>query len=70
MCSSDLRQGTADSAYMDWQYLNGTKTAPGTGFTSASLRFPKPTTGGTFEFRLFENNGFNRLVTSETVTVP
>src|SRR5207245_4203515 len=63
------RQGAADTAFLDWRYLNGTKSAPGTELTSGNFQFPMPTTNGTFEFRLFANNGFTRLAISPLVTV-
>ena len=63
--------GVPDAAYMAWQYMNGLKTpAPSTGVGSATLRFSAPPTPGTYEVRFFSNNGFARLATSSTVTVP
>src|SRR5262245_39145604 len=64
-----FRPAAADTGFVDWQYLNGTKGAPGTGLTAATLRFPTPTPGGTFEFRFFANDGFTRLATSPPVIV-
>src|SRR5437899_12592139 len=63
------QQGAADTAFVDWRYLNGTKSAPGTGLSSANFQFPMPTTAGTYEFRLFASNGLTRLATSPPVTV-
>jgi len=51
------------------QYLNGTRTRPAVGLTSASLAFPAPSTPGTYEFRLLENDSWRRLATSAAITV-
>ena len=59
----------ADTSYLDWKYLNGTRTAPATGLTSATLSFTMPTTPGTYNFRFFQNNTYTKLATSATVTV-
>jgi subtilase family protein len=64
-----FRQGTADTSSVNWQYLNGSKTPPGAGVTTASVVFAMPPAGGTFEFRFFANNGFTRLATSSAVAV-
>src|SRR5207245_2120886 len=64
------QQGAADPAYFpNWQYLNGTKTPPSPGLTSAALTFTMPTSPGMYEFRFFANDGFARLATSRAVTV-
>jgi hypothetical protein len=51
--------GSGNSSYLTWQYVP----------PSAALSFKMPATAGTYEFRLFLNNGYNRLATSTTVTV-
>jgi uncharacterized protein YegP (UPF0339 family) len=56
--------GAPDSSYLAWMYLNGTTTPPAEGLTSATLTFTLPNSPGTYEFRLFVNNGFSRLTTS------
>jgi hypothetical protein len=58
-----------DSAYLDWEYLNGLKTAPTSGVTSATVTFSAPTTAGQYNVRFFANYGFTRLATSAAVTV-
>jgi hypothetical protein len=58
-----------DSGYQDWNYLNGMKTAPATGQSSATLQFTAPSTPGTYNIRFFANNGMNKLATSATITV-
>jgi hypothetical protein len=63
------RTGTADLSYLDWKYLSGARTPPPTGLTGATVPFVMPTTTGTYEFRLFKNNGMTRLATSAAVTV-
>jgi uncharacterized repeat protein (TIGR01451 family) len=61
---------TNNDLYKDWQHLNGTKTPPTTGLTSATLTFTMPTTAGSYEFRLFDNtSGYTLLATSPPVTV-
>ena len=59
----------SDQSYLDWKYLNGTRTAPATGLKSATVSFTMPTTPGTYNFRLLANNTFTKLATSATVTV-
>ena len=49
----EYRTGAADSAYLNWFYLNGSKTQPSTGYTSASVTSTLPSTPGTYEFRIF-----------------
>ena len=43
--------GSPDTGYVDWAYLNGTRTAPASGVTSATLSVRMPTTPGTYNFR-------------------
>src|SRR5439155_970064 len=62
--------GAADSAYLDWFFLNGTKSAPAVGVTTATVPFTLPHTPGTYEVRFFANNTYQRLGTTPTVTVP
>jgi glucose/arabinose dehydrogenase len=61
--------GAADSAYLDWFYLNGTKTAPASGMTTATISFALPSTSGIYEFPFFINDGATKLTTSSSVTV-
>lgn len=51
-----------------WSYLNGSKTAPSSGQTTASLAFPMPTTPGVYNFRFFTIEGV-KLATSVAFTV-
>jgi glucose/arabinose dehydrogenase len=60
----------SDTTFTTWQYLNGTKSAPASGVTGATLQLTAPLTGGTFNVRLFSNNGYLLLATSTIVTVP
>src|SRR5439155_1206592 len=62
-------KGALDSAYLDWFFLNGTKSAPAAGLTAASVPFTVPSTLGSYEVRFFSNNTFTKLATSPTVTV-
>ena len=57
------------NAAVDWKYLNGTRTAPTTGVTGATLTFTMPTTGGQYVLRLFSSNASAFVVSSPTVTV-
>lgn len=61
--------GASETSYVAWQYLNGTGTAPADPIANATLAFTMPMTPGTYEFRLFANNGFDRLATSGAVVV-
>jgi len=58
-----------DNAYLDWVYLNGQKTAPATGLSSATLQFVAPSTPGLYNVRLFANNALTRLASSNSATV-
>src|SRR5439155_20628067 len=59
----------ADTAWLDWFFLNGTKIPRDSGLTGASVPFTLPTTPGTYEVRFFANNTYQRLGTTPTVTV-
>jgi hypothetical protein len=52
----------ANNSYSQWIYV-------GTGVTDRTWTVTMPTTGGTYEFRLFLNNGYTRVATSPPVTV-
>ncbi|HEV2984307.1 MAG TPA: S8 family serine peptidase [Vicinamibacterales bacterium] len=54
--------GTSDMSYLQWVYV-------GSGATDRTWTVTMPTTGGTYEFRLFLNNTFTRAATSAPVTV-
>ena len=59
-----------DSTYLGWQFLNGATMPPATGMTSATLQFPAPMTAGTYNVRLFANNGKSiKIATSGPVSV-
>jgi glucose/arabinose dehydrogenase len=63
----------AGSAPTHWsgtyQYLSGTTTRPASGMTNATLTFTAPTSGGTYELRLFENDTWTLRANSSVVTV-
>ena len=61
--------GAPASAYLEWQYLNGTHTAPAKGLSGAPLTFTLPLTPGTYELRFFQNNTYTVLATSVAITV-
>src|SRR5262249_45002261 len=51
-----------DTSYLNYVYI-------GSGVTTRTWTVAMPTTPGTYEFRLFPNNGYTRAATSATVTV-
>jgi hypothetical protein len=58
-----------DAAYLDWKYLNNTKTAPATGLTAATVTFTAPATGGqACNARLF-SLATGKLATSGAVSI-
>ncbi len=61
--------GAGAPAYLDWFFLNGTKSVPAVGLTTATVTFTAPTTAGTYEVRFLLNNTVQRLGTTPTVTV-
>ena len=64
-----FQAGASNTAYRGWWYLTGTQTPPPAGLKSASFTVSMPTQAGSYEFRLFANDGFTRLATSAAVTV-
>ena len=54
--------GAADRTYLQWTYV-------GAGVTNRTWTITMPTAAGTYEFRLFLNDGFTRGATSPIVTV-
>jgi subtilisin family serine protease len=54
--------GAADSNYLQWVYV-------GSGVTTRSWTVTMPTAPGTYEFRLYPDNGYSRAATSPPVTV-
>lgn len=61
--------GAADTAFLAWKYLDGSQTPPATGVTQATLTFSAPQAAGSYEFRLFADNGYTRLAKGPTVVV-
>lgn len=61
--------GASDSQYLAWQYLNGSTTPPTAGLAGATLTVGLPAAPGSYEFRLFAHNTYERLATSPTVIV-
>jgi hypothetical protein len=55
------RAGEANTVYLQWTYV-------GAGVTTRTWTVMMPATTGTYEFRLFLNNGYARAATSPTVT--
>lgn len=64
------REGDDDRILLDWKYLNGTRTPPAMGLTTATVGFTVPTTAGRYVVRLFASDGFTKLATSPTMVVP
>jgi len=63
------QSGAADGTYLDWRYLSGSTVAPATGLADATVTFFALAPPGDYEFRVFANNGFERLATSAPVTI-
>jgi hypothetical protein len=59
-----------DTAFVDWCYLNGMKTAPATGVTSATVTCFTAPASRRYQVRLFSNNTVTKVATSNTITVP
>jgi subtilisin family serine protease len=55
--------GAGDKSYVKYQYTNGTASG------SMSFTIPASVAAGTYELRLFSNNGYTRLATSNVFTV-
>ena len=60
--------GGSDASPLAWQYLNGSTSPPAIGLTEASLTMTLPSEAGTFEMRLFVDNGYSRLATSSPIS--
>jgi hypothetical protein len=54
--------GAANNSYLQWVYV-------GSNVTTRNWTVTMPSTPGTYEFRLFLNNGYTRAATSPTITV-
>src|SRR6185503_19094980 len=61
--------GAPPTALLQWQYLNGTHTAPTAGLSGATLTFTLPQTQGTYELRFMRNNTYTVLATSVPIAV-
>jgi RHS repeat-associated protein len=55
--------GAADNAFVVWRYTDGSASG------SAPLTVPANAAAGSYELRLFSNNGYTKLATSNSVTV-
>ena len=53
--------GAANTTYLDWWYLNGTKSLPGSPVSNATFTFAINQPPGTYELRKFHNNGFTQI---------
>src|SRR5207237_760968 len=61
--------GASDQNYLDWRYLDGTRTLHSPAQSAASLEFQAPLSAGRYEVRVFAANSYDRLGTSAAVTV-
>jgi hypothetical protein len=62
--------GAPSGQYVDWFYDSScTQTPGGSALGSGSCSYTMPAAGGTYEFRLFSNDGYNLLAQSGQVTV-
>src|SRR6185503_17827431 len=55
--------------YVDYFFLNGTKTPPATGLTGGMITFTAPATPGTSNVRFLDNGTYAPLAVSGTLTV-
>jgi hypothetical protein len=55
--------GAANTSYVAWRYTTGAASG------SVQLTVPASTAPGTYELRLFANNGYTRLGTSNAFAV-
>jgi hypothetical protein len=63
--------GSADTAFLAWTYLSCSKATTAVRPSGACpFVLPNPLTSGTYELRLYANNGFSRLATGGPFTVP
>ena len=60
--------GAGDGSYQNWLYVSCTR-APGGAFTSGSCSLTVPSGTGNYELRLFANDGFGRIATSNAFAV-
>lgn len=63
------RQGAPDTAAVRWFYTATCTSSTGTARAAGSCTIPVPSTRGTYELRLFKQNGYTRLATSGPVAV-
>ncbi|PYR65408.1 MAG: hypothetical protein DMF88_19995 [Acidobacteria bacterium] len=63
-------EGTPDTTFLDWCYLNGTRSAPATGMASATVSCFTAPASGRYQIRMFTNNTFTKAATSNTINVP
>lgn len=64
------QQGVGDGSYRDWIYVSCTKSMGGASVNgSCSFGIPGSLPNGTYELRLFANDGFTRLATSNPFNV-
>jgi fibronectin type 3 domain-containing protein len=63
--------GSSNTAYLDWFYVSCSRTS-GSPLASGSCPFivPSSLAPGTYQLRLFANNGFTLLATSNNFTAP
>jgi hypothetical protein len=66
--------GAPDTSIIDWVYLNGARTPPVMGTTSATVTMTAPATNGSYEARLYVNNGWTVLdrstLTVQNIVIP
>jgi hypothetical protein len=60
--------GGTTGQWIDWKYLNGTRTPPASGTASATLSFTMPEAAGNYEVRVYSNNTTGLAGSSSTVT--
>ena len=63
------RQGTANTSIIVWFFTATCSSSAGAVTAAGSCSVRMPTATGTYDFRLFANNGYTRLATSGQITV-
>ena len=63
--------GAGDRAWSDYVYETCTRTPPAAGTSAGSCTYQLPSSLplGTYEFRLFANNGWTKLAASGTLSL-
>jgi uncharacterized protein (DUF1800 family) len=58
-----------DNGFTEFKYLSGSTNPPANAIAAATLTFVMPSVNGTYNFRMFQNDGYTQLAISPVVTV-